>query len=317
MRLENRRILSGLLLMTATLIVGLAAVKGADSHAALSDWRRIWKWLIAGGAAGAAAGGAVALWLAIPRRRNMILAVIAAAVMLAGGIRLSQHADSMATLASSVLPAKAQRLAAMNLQEPNVAARLLYFRDALRIIRDYPLLGNGGDAWSRLYLQYQRSPYVASLTHNHALQVAVETGIPGFLAFAAFWAFLASSLRFASSSAIPPILTSAALTIGIHALIDFDLSFFAVLLLVAASAGIASARIPPLRWSHHRYSVLAGSAAALLFLFSAPQALGDLYLRTGTAQLEKGNAAAAARHGRLLRNGSGYRRAGGHRSRYG
>jgi hypothetical protein len=123
----------------------------------------------------------------------------------------------------------------------NMDARFEMFRDAAKIIRDYPLLGTGGGGWAALYQGYQdkplnSKPYFSSEVHNHFLQVWIEAGILGFLAFVGIWVSMAAafirncfinradSKRWQYWTAV--FLPVAAL--GAHSVIDWNFSMAAV-----------------------------------------------------------------------------------------
>jgi O-antigen ligase len=76
-------------------------------------------------------------------------------------------------------------------RDQNLNARLEMFRDAIKIIKDYPLLGTGGGGFKALYQGYQERIYYSTEVHNHFLQVWVEAGILGFFAFTGIWLSLA------------------------------------------------------------------------------------------------------------------------------
>ncbi|HAP31613.1 MAG TPA: hypothetical protein DCQ14_00950 [Firmicutes bacterium] len=110
---------------------------------------------------------------------------------------------------------------------------------ALRIFRDHPVAGIGGRGWASLYHQYQPLLFYTTEVHNHYLQVLVEAGIIGFLAFAAIWGFfLATLYRLFPRPGDDPeedeeaerrwilVWTAgvSALGMGLHSAIDFDLS---------------------------------------------------------------------------------------------
>lgn len=121
-------------------------------------------------------------------------------------------------------------------RDRNLDARLEMFRDALKIIKDYPLTGKGGGGWNALYQGYQDRSYFSSEVHNHFLQVWVEAGIFGFLAFIGLWASLAiafirncflakaDTVRWQHWTAV--FLPVAAL--GAHSIIDWNFSMAAV-----------------------------------------------------------------------------------------
>jgi len=120
----------------------------------------------------------------------------------------------------------------------NVSERIVFYQDAVKIIKDYPILGTGGGGWESLYRKYQGYGYLTSQVHNHYLQVWIETGIIGFLAYLGIWisaVFLAVRLlrrgnpenRFLTWT-----LLCAVLVIGIHSFADFSLSMPAIMILL-------------------------------------------------------------------------------------
>ena len=121
-------------------------------------------------------------------------------------------------------------------RDRNLDRRLELFEDAMKIIRDYPLTGTGGGGWAALYQGYQDQPYSSREVHNHYLQVWLEAGIFGFLAFICIWisfaiAFIRNCLKGRASPAKWQLWTAAflpAAALGAHSLIDFNLSMAAV-----------------------------------------------------------------------------------------
>lgn len=121
-------------------------------------------------------------------------------------------------------------------REQNLLARLEMFRDAIKIIKDYPLLGTGGGGFRALYQGYQERIYYSTEVHNHFLQVWVEAGILGFLAFTNIWLSLAVAfvrnciLKKASTvywqdwaTVFVPVAA-----LGAHSVIDWNFSLAAV-----------------------------------------------------------------------------------------
>jgi len=112
---------------------------------------------------------------------------------------------------------------------------------ALRIFRDHPVIGVGGRGWASIYHQYQHLLFFTTEVHNHYLQVLVEAGIIGFLAFAAIWGFFMVTLYRLFPRPRDDLNEEeeeegqrrwilvwtagvAALGMGLHSAIDFDLS---------------------------------------------------------------------------------------------
>ncbi|MEN6348896.1 MAG: O-antigen ligase family protein [Syntrophomonas sp.] len=110
--------------------------------------------------------------------------------------------------------------------------RLLYYTDALQIIRDYPWLGTGGGGWAVLQYPYQTAMYSVNLVHNHILQLALDTGIIGLLPFIALlvfagrqWKKALGQHRDGEEQRLLRFSLLAASLLLLHALADIDFSF--------------------------------------------------------------------------------------------
>ena len=129
----------------------------------------------------------------------------------------------------------------------NMGRRFELFRDAVKVIKDYPVLGAGGGGWAAVYRGYQEQSYISREVHNHFLQVWVEAGIFGFLAFLGIWvSFAAAFIRNCLREKAPPRLwqywTASFLPVaalGAHSAIDWNFSMAAVglYLIVLLGAG--------------------------------------------------------------------------------
>ncbi|NPV29922.1 MAG: hypothetical protein HPY58_09785 [Firmicutes bacterium] len=283
------------------------------------------------------------------RLRPWVLPAAAAfgLLILAGGAcALWQERAAVAAFAGRAVPeAWAARVKSISLQEKNAQERLLWSRDAFKIMTASPLnslLGAGGGGWNALYHRYQDYLYFSTEVHNHFLQVGVETGFPGLLTFLAIWVFFFGitwrTLRCTGGSPqapagpggadSPPLpqqavrgtawaIFSGALALGLHSLIDFNLSLGAVALLLwglfglgrglgrladpageigvgALGTGTAgtSGRGRTGRFSRFQLSpalqgVLVGSVAAVLFLTSMSLLLGQKYALAASQALKR------------------------------
>lgn len=151
-------------------------------------------------------------------------------------IYLWHAAAAFPVAAAQVFPGKVlARAETISAHDPSFQQRLEYSRDALRIVRDYPLTGAGGGGWNALYHRYSSRLYWSTETHNHFFQTWVEAGTLGFAALAAVWgSFLALLWKFSLRGAAKGAAVStwaaavAALTLGVHSAFDFDLSLAAM-----------------------------------------------------------------------------------------
>jgi O-antigen ligase/tetratricopeptide (TPR) repeat protein len=161
------------------------------------------------------------------------------------GTYLFYAAQALPRVGTQFLPAALlDRAGTISLEDPSAVGRFIFFRDALEIIRNHPLLGAGGGAWNALYHRYKEGVYFTTEVHSAFLQTWVETGTIGFILFTGFWLVLAYVLwQLAANSAAPgyPLVWGsgvAALALVGHSAIDFNLSLPALAFLVFALAGV-------------------------------------------------------------------------------
>ncbi len=140
------------------------------------------------------------------------------------------------------------RAGAISGEERSFTDRMTMNRDALRIVRDYPVTGAGGGGWNALYHQYQSYPYWTTETHNYFFQTWVEAGTVGFAAVLALWGFFVYLLvrlwRYGARNGVWVSTWAAAVAVlglGLHSFFDFNLSMAAMGLLLFAYMGLVRA----------------------------------------------------------------------------
>lgn len=156
--------------------------------------------------------------------------------------------------AAQLLPGRViARAETISAHDPSFRQRLEYSRDALRIVKEYPVTGAGGGGWNALYHRYASTLYWSTETHNHFLQTWVEAGTLGLLALLAVWAgFVRLLVRFRRRAPGEGAAVSAwsaavaALTLGVHSAFDFDLSLAALGILLYALFGAVRGIVPDL-----------------------------------------------------------------------
>lgn len=215
-----------------------------------------WLWILAGAAL---AVGLQYCWhlmedqLARRRLRPWVLptAVVLVVLIVAGGGYLSLRGQSAAETTAGLVPQSwMERVQSISLKEKNAQERLIWSRDAFRIMTARPanaILGTGGGGWNSLYHQYQDYYYFSTEVHNHLMQVGVETGFPGMIVFLSIWVFfLLSTFRTMNAKGKEQddfrgtswAICSGALALGIHSLVDFNLSLGAVALFLWGLFGL-------------------------------------------------------------------------------
>ncbi len=217
---------------------------GIAAKSAGSVWLALLAALAVGGALGA--GAALMGRLGSGTRAAGLMAV---GVALVGGA-------AAAVVVRGLPAAVLERARTISLREYDAWSRLVWNLDALKIVRDHPLLGAGGRGWDALYHQYQSYGYWTTEVHNGFMQTWVEAGTVGFLVLLVAWGAFAAALGrvalarlrgagepAAETGAVLAVgAGSGALALGLHSLIDFNLSLSAVsLALWALMAVVASA----------------------------------------------------------------------------
>lgn len=199
----------------------------------------------------------------ILRRRRVLPVLLAAMAVAALG--------ALAVLASGGVVL--ERLGAITLSSSSLNGRLLYALDALQMLLRHPFgLGRGG----YLYLQAleQTGVYTLRAVHNEYLQAALDGGIPAGILTAA----LAAALLLRKN--VPLRERAVMFAISVHALIDFDFHFTAVvfLLLLCGAGGRCRRLTLP-----SRPALAAAGAAVLVFGYFAAVYYMDFSGRTGAA----------------------------------
>lgn len=176
------------------------------------------------------------------KRGNQALATYAGALLLLLVLLLFRFPE---------IPQAAQQIFPENLSQRisqikdtsghSYSSRMDFARWGLAIMKDYPLFGAGAGGWNALYHQYQEYQSWTTETHNHFVQVGVEAGALGLLAFISLWLGLFLALwriyraRQGTNNDTWILnwgVASAALAFGLHAAMDFDLSLGAMSILL-------------------------------------------------------------------------------------
>ncbi|OWZ83223.1 O-antigen ligase family protein [Natranaerobius trueperi] len=167
-----------------------------------------------------------------------ILAVMILGVSFYGVTNYEQAMDYMPDVVE-------RRIDRIDFDETGLGTRGELMDTAWDMIKDRPVLGAGGGGWEPLYHRYMERDYWATEVHSHIFQVGVETGIPGMLIFSGIWIALAYQLfiiwkkrreDFYNASG----LFVAAIALGGHSMIDFNLSLGAVAVYLWAIFGLVT-----------------------------------------------------------------------------
>jgi tetratricopeptide (TPR) repeat protein len=179
-----------------------------------------------------AAGLALAVGLAWAGRWFVALPARAQRRWVIGGAAATVVLAVFLVVSGSLPDSLVSRIKGFSLSDQSAAERIIWSRDALDIIGDYPVLGVGGGGWASVYFQYQGYGYATREVHNDFLEIGVETGSVGLAAFlglvaASAWAVWRTARR-GAASAVPAALAGAAAMLLLHSALDFNLALGSV-----------------------------------------------------------------------------------------
>lgn len=217
---------------------------------------------------------------------------------------LSYHFLPMNELAGKIVPdiLKTRAAEITDTSSSSYTSRLDFARWGMEIVKDHPVTGTGAGGWNALYHQYQDYLTWTTETHNHFVQVAVEAGTLGFIAFISIWICLFLAL-FKSYKLAPPSkfvdnwvlnwgTATAALTLGVHAAMDFDLSLGAMTILLWTLFAMVNAgtKINTVNSKRHVFKPvvnisLAVITAFVMLFFGSNFNLANNYAREGNQLL--------------------------------
>jgi O-antigen ligase len=147
----------------------------------------------------------------------------------------------------------ARRIESIGVKDDSADARITFYEDASKIIKDNFVIGTGGGGWKAIYRKYQSYNYAASEAHNYYMQLFIEVGLIGFIMFIGLilsifimcykiykkiYNDLKLDYDFVEFNTINKSLLIAIIIILAHATLDFDLSLTAFTIILFALIGL-------------------------------------------------------------------------------
>lgn len=117
----------------------------------------------------------------------------------------------------------------------SVQGRLSYYKDTIKLIGRYGILGVGADGWKDRRVEVQEYYDSANEAHSYILEVFCEFGIIGFIAIISIIIYILKLIidigKQKETDVINMSIVIAILAIIIHSSVDFDLSFMYMLIM--------------------------------------------------------------------------------------
>ena len=145
--------------------------------------------------------------------------------------------DEVKPLKYKFLPTKlVEKVYDINFKTISVTERFEYMKDACKLISKYGMLGIGADGWKDRQLEVQDYYNFTNETHSYILEIFLEFGIIGFIAFIGIVIqILIKVIKLIKNryyDAVQISIMISILVLIIHSCIDFDLSFMYMLILL-------------------------------------------------------------------------------------
>lgn len=120
----------------------------------------------------------------------------------------------------------------------SIKQRLYIYGDSLKIAKESPIIGNGGDAWKNLHTVVQDYNYIAKEAHSYSLELLINYGIVGLISFlliviVLFKKIFKQCIKDENKRKEKLLIALGLFILLLHAItIDFDMSFMLIQLLV-------------------------------------------------------------------------------------
>ncbi|WP_199624329.1 O-antigen ligase family protein [Paenibacillus alkalitolerans] len=291
-----------LLILNALTVMGLALQKQFVPGDAFKAWA-----LLIGCSAIVTATGLLIQWFAaswlekklqqvdVKRYTNLALPIVGIIVGALGIYLLLGNSGFVKMLPDNIQT----RIENINLNQHSVLERGTFYQDAIKLWKDYPVFGAGGGAWQTLYEKYQNNPYTSRQAHNFFLQTLVEVGIVGSFALilllgVVLYHFLRSYWIKQEGDRHPYLIFyTVAISILIHSIIDFNMSYVYLGALVFLCLGgmLAANELRPFRFQEKF------SKSKWVYVYPSLLLVGSLvFLAVSLNNLASNNLYTQARH---------------------
>ena len=122
--------------------------------------------------------------------------------------------------------------------DPSIIQRIEFWKDSIKIFKEHPIIGQGGDTWKNVSMSVEEYPYSVKETHSYFFELLIEYGIVGVGLFIMFIiAFIITYVKKNTKSMLS-IFVGIILILTHSLLFDFNMSFILIQLLVWGYIGV-------------------------------------------------------------------------------
>lgn len=164
-------------------------------------------------------------------KQGLIVVLVLALAFLGLGIYKATTSKQMTKLMPENLVKAIQNI---KWQDRDVQERLVFEKDALKIVKDHPVFGFGGGVFEETFRYYQSYFYSSTQVHSHDFQLWAESGTVGFLVWLSifllfFWTFFKLWRKAEGNKRLLLIsMFATGLMLWLHAWMDFDFSLSSI-----------------------------------------------------------------------------------------
>lgn len=278
------------------------------------EYGTAWLWVFIGVVVALAGQGIIFILPKLKISKRMIgiaVALIFIALLAGAWFQLSQTDEAKGILSDQLV----RRITSINLEDSSAQARFHFWKDAMKIVKENPVFGLGGGAFEETFRHYQSYFYSSTQVHNHYLQMWTEVGTVGLLIVIGLCVFYMLTVwrlwwkgKDQETNLLVWSMFAAAVSLGLHAFLDFDLSLSSIMIVLFAMFGLTRGIE---RYHNREYKVLDGktfggvkwfyqggaiavSLAIIVYMFMLSTALPEA--RAGAQSYREGNFSKARMH---------------------
>lgn len=170
----------------------------------------------------------------------------------------------------------------MTLENKNFWERGVFIIDGIKLASKNLITGIGGNGWEHLYQLFQSYNYSARYSHCYLITLLIENGIIGVIAFLGLIFYIIKNLYKNKKYNIVGLIV---LLILLHSMMDFDMEFYCINIIVFLGLGIIS-NYETNKIKNIKMNNLLSIILIIIFILSGMESGKNIYVES---KLEEGN----------------------------